>query len=95
MSKAKPKIWKEWNLIRHSKDYDNNYSYYWRPLEFKTKWYVWASVSTKNDEGNNYIMSNIFDWIKPFKTKEAAMLKAQSLILKEYREIQQVMRDKV
>mgnify|MGYP001559625753 CR=1 FL=1 len=30
-----------------------------------------------------------------FKTKEAAMLKAQSLILKEFRKIQQVMRDKI
>ena len=86
------KIWRDWKLRRHSKDYDNRYSYWWENNDLKkVSWYVWASINTKDWEGNYYIISNVFDYDKPFKTKEQAMLKAQELILKQYKIIKQSM----
>ena len=82
MSK-KPKIWKEWKEINESR--------YELPEIFDigmASRFGWHIVKTDNK-----------DWyltpFKTFKTKETAMLKAQSLILKEFRKIQKIMRDKV
>ena len=72
------KIWKEWKYI--------GYWFVDIPCMYCIVWKVgklWKIHS-------NYLETPIGS----FKTKEQAMLKAQSLILKEYRKIKKVMRDK-
>ena len=76
----KPKIWKEWKK--------NGYHSYIIKLN-SVKTYVvnelmnlrWVIISNKQYQ-------------QEFKTKEQAMLKAQSLIIKEFKKIEKVMRDK-
>ena len=82
MPKTKHKIWKEWEELPPSSCYPR----YWVCDIYPNCLY--ASIFQNEENGKYYF--NYSD----FKTKKAAMLKAQSLILKEYREIQQVMRDK-
>ena len=85
MPKAKPKIWKEW--IRITTVWEDAHTL--RISRFNTL------VFQKEYNGLWYITQlGLIDKLI-FKTKEQAMLKAQSLILKEFREIQKVMRDKV
>ena len=79
MPKTKPKIWEEWKRENRGLRYSLIPSNHFCFFVYKMK-KGWTLSFT--------------DW-DYFKTKEAAMLKAQSLILKEFRKIQQVMRDKI
>ena len=81
----KPKIWKEWKRVIG------------RNWEIKLLHLPQCSVSwNQYKKGYQIGCLNLLLLMNGnFKTKEQAMLKAQSLILKEFRKIQQVMRDKV
>ena len=89
-NKTEPKIWKEWEEVAK----DNLYTL---DLEIEKMSFFHIVVvkyqSLEKFHLNVKILGNTNDcW--SFKTKEQAMLKAQELILKEYKKIQKVMRDK-
>lgn len=83
----KPKIWKEWKTIAI------NSCYYLDIPKIQCNASV-VAYEIKDD----FYLNLVIDGVRinrDFKTKEAAMLKAQMLILKEFKKIQKVMRVKV
>ena len=87
MLKTKPKIWNEWKEVNKSR--------YELPEIFDigmASGLGWCIVKCSDVKDGKYWYLTPF---KTFKTKEAAMLKAQSLILKEFKKIQKVIKDKV